>query len=526
MSSSYPTRAPSPALAPTDGAIAPLLFVSGAVALVYETLWQRQFALVFGSAAPATAAVLGAYFAGLGAGAFVVGRLAVTWSRPLRAYALLEFFVGVGALLVAPILSGFEQAYPALFQALARRPGVFLVVRTVGAFAAILIPTFCMGGTLPLLGQFVDHGRKHLGLTAGWLYVVNTAGAGFGALAFPFLLLPRLGMAASAWLCVAMNGALAMTAWWLDWRSAHTTTGPVRPGASVESATARPTPTSTFVIMPVQLLALISGFVTFALQVLWNRAFAQVHENSMYSFSVIVAVVVFSLAAGAQAARFGLRRGVELRRLVGTAWILGGLTVLVGPWLFVNLSGGLRYLVADGWTQHALHLIGLAMALLFLPMGLLGIVLPAIMEEAGSGAIGGASRVLGRMLAANVLGSVAGALAAGFILPGWLGLWGGVLWLGALLLACGLWQWVRWPSASAQWKFGALTLVGWFASFWSFAHVDLARVQLASAQDEQLVALAEGTHGIVAVVERPGSRRLKDGHIRAAPDRRRRRRRA
>ena len=43
--------------------------------------------------------------------------------------------------------------------------------------------------------------------------------------------------------------------------------------------------------LPVLLPALISGFATFALQVLWNRAFAQVHENSMYAFAVIVAVV-------------------------------------------------------------------------------------------------------------------------------------------------------------------------------------------------------------------------------------------
>jgi hypothetical protein len=43
-----------------DRIVAALLFVSGAVALVYEAIWQREFALVFGSAAPATAAVLAA----------------------------------------------------------------------------------------------------------------------------------------------------------------------------------------------------------------------------------------------------------------------------------------------------------------------------------------------------------------------------------------------------------------------------------------------------------------------------------
>src|SRR5450755_2065200 len=97
------TARPKPAQAtgPNLGLVAVLLLASGAVALVYEVVWQRQFAFLFGSAAPATAAVLAGYFAGLGTGAFVIGRLAARWKRPLLAYALLEMSVGLGALLVA-----------------------------------------------------------------------------------------------------------------------------------------------------------------------------------------------------------------------------------------------------------------------------------------------------------------------------------------------------------------------------------------------------------------------------------------
>jgi predicted membrane-bound spermidine synthase len=55
-----------------------LFFASGALALVYEVLWQRRFALVFGGGATAAAAVLAAYFAGLGVGSYVVGRAAAS----------------------------------------------------------------------------------------------------------------------------------------------------------------------------------------------------------------------------------------------------------------------------------------------------------------------------------------------------------------------------------------------------------------------------------------------------------------
>ncbi len=500
-------RAPAVTVTPDYAAVAFLLFVSGAVALVYEVVWQRQFALVFGSSAPATAAVLAAYFAGLGAGSLLVGRTAPRWSRPLRAYALLEFSVGGGALLVAPFLAQFATAYPWLFRSLSGHPGLFVAAKTAFTFAAVLLPTFCMGGTLPLLGQFVDRGRQRLGLTAGWLYVANTAGAGLGALAVPFLLLPRLGLTKTVWLCAATNGVLAATAWFLDRRFASLPPGPA---AAPENRPARRPLKAAAAGSPVLVPALISGVTTFALQVLWNRAFAQVHENSMYSFSVIVAVVIFSLALGAQLARLGLRRGVEPHRLIGGAWVLAGLTVMAGPWLFLQLSDGLGYLpTSGGWAAQARHLVGFAVALLLPSMSLLGIGLPALMEQSGRAPGAGASRVLGRLLAVNVAGSVVGALAAGFLLPRWLGLWGGLFWVGALLVTAGLWLWPRWSRPVRQSRAGYLLAAGWLASLLLIGPTDFPRVSLAAEQGERLLAVAEGTHGITAVVERPGSRRLK-----------------
>ena len=62
---------------------------------------------------------------------------------------------------------------------------------------------------------------------------------------------------------------------------------------------------------------------------------------------------------------------------------------------------------------------------------------------------------------------------------------------------------------AARRNFGFVLIVGWIASLWPIAQIDLPRVLLASDQGEQLLALAEGTHGVTAVVERPGSRRLK-----------------
>src|SRR5688500_10095916 len=111
-----------------------LLFCSGAVALIYEVLWFRQFSSLFGSAASASAAVLIAFFAGLGLGSFAVGRLVRRWSDLLLVYAILEICVGLGALLVTPLFTAFSGSYARI--ALAGSEQTVLITKGILGFAA------------------------------------------------------------------------------------------------------------------------------------------------------------------------------------------------------------------------------------------------------------------------------------------------------------------------------------------------------------------------------------------------------
>jgi len=481
--------------------LAGLFFASGALALVYEVVWQRQFALVLGSAAPATVAVLAAYFAGLGLGSVTLGRWASRWRRPLVAYAVLEAAVGAGALMVTPLIGILENVYLGLLDG-GTAGGGLMAVRLAVAFVAILVPTFCMGGTLPVLGEWVDRGRKHLGVTAGALYVANTTGAALGAIVVPFWLMPALGLQGTVWAAAGANGVLALVAWRRGARAGIVDTSEqVRPARNI-AATGRRSGDGR-VARGVWWLAGISGVATFALQVLWNRAFAQVHENSMHSFAVIVALVILALAAGAQVARTALKRGVAPGRLMAVAWTVAGVTIAAGPWLFVRWTGGLAYLSGgDGWVDQMWSLLWLGAGICFLPMALLGVGLPALMEQAGREATDSPGRVLGRLFAVNVIGSVTGALAAGFLLPAWVGVWGALIWIGALVAAVAV-GWggrgtIRWVAAGVA-----------IAAAWGLQRVEPPRVRVANDRGERLVWLTEGAHGVVSVVEREGSRRLK-----------------
>lgn len=494
-----PRQAPPWALAPRRGLVLALFFSSGVTALVYEVLWQRQFALVLGSAAPATAAVLGAYLGGLALGSYLLGVRAESLRQPLRTYALLEGLAGLGALLVQPLLRVCELAHPWLQAHFPGHSAGSFLVRTMVVFLAIGFPTACLGGTLPVLAQWAERRGRSLGTNTGLLYVANTGGAVLGILAVPFMLLPAFGLQGTLWLAAALNAVIAVGAWSLD-RSG--TSSPI----AAEEEKKRPLQRLSMRDghAPLLTLAFVSGAALFVLQVQWNRAFAQVHENSMYSFAVIAAVFILALAVGGQVARVLLRATVLPEQVLGWGWLLGGGAVAASVWGFLRLTNGLAYLPgASGWASYAGHLLGCAGAVVFGPVLLLGLGWPAILELAGRRSAAAAGRIVGSLAAWNLAGAVSGALLAGFVLPRWLALWDVVLVTAAGLAAAGAWQLGGGGRRALLAWIGVLGAVGW-----GIAQLDLPRVKV-SSRAERLVATKEGVHGIVAVVERGNSRRLK-----------------
>jgi spermidine synthase len=462
-----------------------VFFCSGAIALVYEVLWQRQFALLFGSGAPATAVVLAAYFAGLGLGSFLFGRRGGKMANPLMWYAALEVIVALTVPLVLPILHLYEKWYPEILAKLGHMPGMLLAAKAFLAFAAIAIPTAAMGGTLPVLAQLFDRGREQLGVRVGWLYVVNTAGAAVGAILVPWLLLPQLGMTKTVLACGSGNIGIAALAFGIRVRGLDS--------AAVASRKV-PSPASRQCL----LLAGLSGAGMFALQVLWNRAFAQVHENSIYSFALVVTLFIVAIALGAQAARRFLRKGFRVDTVLGGAWVLGGFAVAVCPVLVVAWTNGLGYFRGE-WQTLLLK----GGSLILFPVALLAAGIPLLIQRLGDASKASAAEVTGSLLAVNIAGSIAGALLAGFALPVWLGVWNSIMAIGAIFAVAG--AWLLWNSLAPR----AVLVLALAALAWLQHRADLPRSRVDEKRGERLLALEESAYGIVAVTERGDSRRLK-----------------
>jgi spermidine synthase len=486
-------------------------FVSGASALVYEVLWMRRFLSLFGATAPATSATLSAMFLGLAAGSLFVGRRSARWRRPLRAYGILEVCIAFGALLVVPALSLYEWFYPAIYNGPLNRPLVFVAVKTLLAMAALFVPSFLMGGTLPALAHAFVTSKDEFAKTGSAIYAANTFGAVLGALCVPFLLLPTLGAARSYYAAVACNLLIGAAAVLLDrsyrgarepaadeTRRKETRRVETRRRAAVQEPRAESPQLKPAWLLPSA--AFLSGALLLALEVLWTRMLAQVHENSVYSFAIVLAIFLAGLAGGAALARLLLSKGRGARRALGLSWVFAGVLVFATPQLFYFLTGGLSYVSEFGAGANLMTLV-FAAATMLAPTLLAGMVLPLLMEVDAKTRGDSAGPVLGRLLAFNTAGAVVGPLLATYAVLPLVGLWAGVALAGLLMVASG----EAWLKGLFKGRPTALRRAAVFALLVAVVAganpLTLPRARVKRDGGEKLIHLDEGSHGIVSVLE-------------------------
>lgn len=405
-----------------------LVFLSGVAGLVYEVLWMKQLGLLFGSTSQAAAVTLAAFFAGLAAGSWVWGRRVAQLRNPLRLYAWLEGGIAVTALLYFGILALFYQLYPSLYQGV--HSALLLMAFKFGlALLLVFPPAFFMGGTIPVMGQHVIRVRSAFGTTSALLYGVNTLGAATGACLAGFCLPLWLGFKGTCGLAMAVTVTIAWVAFQL---SRHT--GADLHGQKLEERL----PAERGARWPLLLIGFLSGFGVLALEVLWTRMFAQVLENSVYTFAAILVVVLLCLAAGAGISARLARLPVSPRTLLAVLLLAGGLAVSLTPFVFLWLTDGLQILVSAGsWLTYLGLIFRNVLCAIALPALLLGMLFPFLMKAEEQHA-GSAGQSLGVLAAVNTAGAILGSLACGFLFLGKFGMWGTMQGLAALYLVAAL----------------------------------------------------------------------------------------
>ncbi len=406
-----------------------LFFFSGAVALVYEVLWMKELGLLFGNTAHAASATLGAMFLGLSLGGWVWGDRARKMDNPLLAYGLLELAVAISVAGYFFILDAYHQLYPVIFALFEPTRSVFVTVKFVLALFLLFPPAFFMGGTLPVMSQATIRSKALLGPRVAILYGVNTFGAALGAFLCGFYFPVWLGFEKSYFLAMGVTAGVGILAILLS-RTHQARAAFENNGLDKKVVV----PGKVLSMKALQCLALLSGIVTIGLQVLWTRMFAQVLQNSVYTFSAILVVFLLCLAAGAGFAnRLSLLKISPLSILFALL-TTGAVLVTTSPFVFNLWTDGLVN-VGSGkdWDAYVLSVLGMAFAVMGLPVILLGAVFPFLAKLAEPYAES-SGRVVGQLVAINTFGAMLGSIAAGFLILEFLGLWAGIRLMGIVYL--------------------------------------------------------------------------------------------
>jgi predicted membrane-bound spermidine synthase len=181
------------------GLVAPVFFLSGFAALLYQIVWQRALFTLYGTSTESVTLVVTSFMLGLGLGSLAGGAVSRSPRVPLlAAFGLAELAIGAFGFVSLPLF----REVGAWTSSLAG-PAVGLA-----AFALVLVPTLLMGGTLPLLVADAVRRSGNVGRSVGMLYFVNTLGAAAGAFAAGLLLLGALGEVGSVRLAAGVNAGI------------------------------------------------------------------------------------------------------------------------------------------------------------------------------------------------------------------------------------------------------------------------------------------------------------------------------
>lgn len=395
-------------------AVSLLLFGSGLCALVYQTVWLREFRLIFGASTAATAAVLGIFMGGLGVGSLVLGGRAEKSKQPLRFYGNLEALIALTAATTPFLVDAVRHLYFALGGSTTLGPTMGTVVRLALSAVVLGLPTLLMGGTLPAAARSVvrrdDAARRGLAV----LYGINTLGAVTGAVLSTFVALEAFGNRRTLWLACLINALVALIARRLA------STFPVpddepqiesEPSEGVPSAPA-PVASPSFVLAA----AAIVGFAFLLMELVWGRMLSPLLGGSAFTFGLILAVALFGIGlGGALYAVAGQRRGATLPAFAWTC-ALEALAVAIPFALGDRLAILAAHLHSLASVSFAAHVFGwfIVTGIVVLPAAVIaGYQFPLLVALLGRGGHGVAKHTA-RAYALNTAGAIAGSLAGGF----------------------------------------------------------------------------------------------------------------
>lgn len=380
-------------------ALVPIFFLSGIAGLTFETLWFRLAGLTLGNSIWSASVVLAAFMGGLTLGNGLVARFQSRVANPIALYARLELAIGIGSLLVVLALPRLSAALGPLFAAVADSPWALNTLRMASAFTLLVLPTTAMGATLPLLTEALSRTNPSFGATVGKLYGWNTLGAMLGAIATEAVLVRFFGIASTGMIAMLLNlaaGAMAL----------RLAGEPVAARADTAPGSAPFSPRAYRYLV----VALLSGAIMLALEVVWFRFLLLTYTGTGLTFAVMLTVVLAGIGLGGLLAGKLAQKFADCHRWLPHATALSGLMVVATYY-------GFDLFTAEQSRESATLPVFVGFAVfLMLPVSLLSGAAFTLVAHAVKQELGGSMRTTGVVALWNTVGATFGSLIAGFVL--------------------------------------------------------------------------------------------------------------
>jgi len=476
------------------------VFLSGAAALLYETVWTRAFAIILGSTVQSASATFAAFLVGLALGAWLFGRSLPRAGRTVATYVGVELCIGVLAPLIGVLIHRHADTL-AVWIGSGHGPKAVSAFATV--LALVLLPTLFMGATFPMMLACARRLEAPLG-SIGRLYALNTAGAACGTMVCGFLLIRVFGVENTLWIGATCNACAALLC------------APLIAFATSDDALPEPAkPEAASRDGMLLAVAASSGVLVLGLEVVWTRFAGYFLGNRTYAFTTLLACVLVLLAAGSWLSELLVTRfRRRLPALLGWTLAAGALfsfAAAASAWWWIRNQTGLESRLPFHAQLLFVYRVAETFALLALPLVSLGCLFPASLMGSDA-ARRSTGRAAGRFYVANTVGAVAGSLGVGFWGVSALGVFGSVAALGFLAVLVGIvafaYEMVRTGErGSSIWGMGSLVGI-------LLAIPVLLPERLTLLRDrEDLLFRKEDEYGVMQVV------RMPDGLLRVTNNR-------
>jgi spermidine synthase len=378
------------------------------LSLIYQVTWIRELSLLFGSTIFSLSSVTAFFFLGLSVGSTYFGRKSTHLKSPLKSYGILEICIGLWVVVSPLIFIGLSRVFPQVYTQFYETPLVLRSIQVLCVGMVIFPPCFCMGGAIPLLVAGSTKEKSQTLVRVSQISGTNTLGAFTGVILAAAVFTPRLGLINTPLVLGAANLLIGFFILrFLGGYSAHL---PNHTAKSVPSKEILPQSPAIFVI-----LFFLMGFLGMANEIVWTRFLAFTVQNSVYTYTVTLAVIIAGLGTG------NLTPLIFAKRKVAPSAVVTGILCLLAVFQLIILYFPPEIILklSDGQALPSLVLLG--GILFFVPSLLMGMAFPfavhSISEDRNSAGLS-----TGILYAADSLGGVAGALLTGFVLLPMLGM--------------------------------------------------------------------------------------------------------